>query len=146
MRKWFLTLAGLLLLAATANAENVTRADQLFNTGPFLCDGHYVTQEWTNSGPPMLLHGARVWHGRDYAVLADFHTEVRLANGSIVAIFQQDAYDMGGHREQDTWYGGDQVLGTGQTLYFVSVCNGFGNKAKHGGHGHSTVLFFWTVK
>ncbi len=130
--------------SAPPAAAHEVAISEIFNTGPFPCNGSPVVQEWTNQGPwTMYLYSARIFHGRDYGVIADYHTEVKKYNssGSIVALFQNDAYDMGGHREQETNYAGHyQVLLPGEKLYLFTYCSQF---FATGGNGHTVVEFTW---
>ncbi len=128
------------MLAALVVAGSI-----FFNTGPFPCNGTPIVTTWTNNNPyTMQFYSARVFHGRDYGVIADYHTDVKNEAGSIMALFQNDGYDMGGHREQETNYAGNvQELAPGESMSLFTYCSQFFGT---GGNGHTVVMFFWAGK
>ncbi len=129
------------MLAALVVAGSI-----FFNTGPFPCNGVPIVTTWTNPHPyTMQFFSARVFHGRDYGVIADYHTEVTHPGGSIMALFQNDAYGHDGHREQETNYGAGhtQELAPGESMQMFTSCQQYFGS---GGNGHTVVMFFWAGK
>lgn len=134
----------LLLIAAAASADQELVGTIFFDTGPRPCDGAVLESIWTNTAPgPMYFLMSRIWHGRDYGVLADYGTEVRkIENNSLMAWFAQDGYDMGGHREQETNLSPNYVvLHPGESMLFWTYCRQFAGPP--GGRYQTVVSFWW---
>jgi hypothetical protein len=129
---------------AEAAQEHALESMQIFNTGPFACDGtaHIFDRAITQT---IKIRKAEFWQGMDFGSRADFSGNLyRISDYSPLFGFNWDHYaDPSGLNDQigkQDFAPDYMLIEAGDTLEISSICNSFAGETR--GHIIVTIWYY----